>query len=175
MDADQILQRVYAEASNTLNETVITDPAIRARVDYVCRCLSNRAGIRLLLACLLGKLDNPKVDLRKPYTEIRGNDAFSGRAYDEQYLTQFITTHRLPCNPTTAFLTPGLRNIDRPLTIDMQIVGRPREIYVETLQLLDDVFRERVQPETVFVEAVRVLLNMRDETLGRMASLMALS
>ena len=45
-------------------------------------------------------------------------------------------------------------------------------LYVETLQLLDDVFHERAEAETVFVEAVRVLINMRDETLGRMASLM---
>ncbi|MGH7099372.1 MAG: hypothetical protein ACREE4_17150 [Stellaceae bacterium] len=172
MSADQILQRVYEKASNTLNQNIIKDEVIRARVDYICRCSSNRAGVRLLMACLLGKLDNPKVDPRKPYTEIGGEDSFSGRTYDERYLTHFVNTYRLPCNPTTAFLTPGLRNIDRALTTDIQIVGRPRRLYVEILKLLDDVHRNLIDAETVFVETVRVLIVMRDETLGRMASLM---
>jgi hypothetical protein len=172
MGAEQILQRIFEKASNTLNETVIEKEEIRTRIDYVCRCSSNRAGVRLLMACLLGKLDNPKIDLRKPYTEIGGNNSFSGRTYDERYLTHFINTYRLPCNPTTAFLTPGLRNIDRALTTDVQIIGRPRELYVETLQLLDDVHRKRIDAEAVFVETLRVLIKLRDETLGRMASLM---
>ena len=172
MAAEQILQHVYERAVNSLHQSFITDAAIRARIDYVCRCLSNRAGVRLLMSCLLGKLDNPQVDPRKPYTEIGDADAFSGRTYDERYLIHFINTYRLPCNPTTAFLTPGLRNIDRPLTVEMQIVGRPRILYVETLRLLDDVHHHRIDAETAFVETVRVLINMRDEKLGRMASLM---
>lgn len=172
MGADQILQRVYEKASNTLDETVIEKEGMRTRIGYVCRCSSNRAGVRLLMACLLGKLDNPKVDPRKPYTEIGGKDSFSGRTYDERYLTHFINTYRLPCNPTTAFLTPGLRNIDSALTTNVQIIGRPRKLYVETLQLLDDVCRKRIDAETVLVEAMRVLIKMRDETLGRMDSLM---
>jgi hypothetical protein len=172
MTAEHILQHVYERAIASLQQSVIQDTAVRDRVEYVCRCLSNRAGVRLLMACLLGKLDNPQVDPRKPYTEIGDPDAFSGRTYDERYLLHFINTYRLPCNPTTAFLTPGLRNIDRPLTTDMQIVGRPRALYVETLRLLDDVYHRRIDAETVFVETVRVLITMRDENLGRMASLM---
>jgi len=140
MSAEQLLQRVYESAIETLTNSVIEDLEIRDRVAYVCKCLTNRAGVRLLMSCLLAKLDNPSVDPRKPYTEIGGNDTFSGRVYDERYLTHFINTCRLPCNPTTAFLTPGFRNIDRPLTKDMQIVGRPRELYVKTLRLLDDVY-----------------------------------
>src|SRR5207244_2818069 len=105
----------------------------------ICRCLGNRAGVRLLMACLLAKWHRPELDARKPYTEIGTPDSFSGRTYDEQILTDFINAHRLPCNPTTAFLTPALRNIDRPLTTDLEIVGKPRRLYKDTIQLLDDV------------------------------------
>ncbi|MBF0344974.1 MAG: restriction endonuclease, SacI family [Nitrospirae bacterium] len=73
---------------------------------------------------------------------------------------------------TTAFLTPSLRNIDRALTTDIQIIGRPRELYIETVQLLDDVHQKRIDAEIVFVETVRVLIKMRDEILCRMTSLM---
>lgn len=113
---DQILKDAYDRTNAVLEKTVVSDATIQERVDYVCRCISNRAGVRLLMSCLLGKLHNPSVDPRKPYTEIGGSDSFSGRTYDEQYLTPFINKHRLPCNPTTAFLTPTLRNINHALT-----------------------------------------------------------
>jgi hypothetical protein len=169
---EEILGDIQRRAAETLNTSVISDPVIRERVDYVCRCTSNRAGVRLLMACLLGKLDNPNVDPRKPYTEIGGDDSFSGRTYDERYLTKFINEHRLPVNPTTAFLTPTLRNINQPLTTDRELVGRPRDLYKKTLELLEDVASQRVAADALFVETVRVLMLLRDEKLARMASLL---
>ena len=168
----QILQGIYDRAAATLEKSILDHGEMRERVDYVCRCMSNRAGVRLLMSCLLGKLDNPKVDPRKPYTEIGGADSFSGRTYDEQYLNQFINKHRLPCNPTTAFLTPTLRNIDQPLTSERELIGRPRELYKTTLHLLEDVAENRISADVLFVETVRVLLNLRDEKQARMASLL---
>ncbi|MBF0607623.1 MAG: restriction endonuclease, SacI family [Candidatus Magnetobacterium sp. LHC-1] len=168
---EHILQGIYERANTTLKKSQINDKEIRQGVDYVCRCMSNRAGVRLLMSCLLGKLINPDVDLRKPYTEIGGTDCFSGRTYDEQYLTPFINNHRLPCNSTTAFLTPALRNIDQALTSDREIIGRPRELYRTTLQLLEDVANNRITAGELFVEIVRVLLNIRDENMARMNSL----
>lgn len=172
MTPEGILQGIYERAAASLNSTVIDNPVIRERVDYVCRCMSNRAGVRLLMACLLGKLDKPGVDPRKPYTEIGGQDSFSGRTYDERYLTRFINEHRLPVNPTTAFLTPTLRNINHPLTTDRELVGRPRDLYKKTLELLEDVAKKRIAADILFVETVRVLVLLRDEKLARMASLL---
>jgi hypothetical protein len=172
MTPKQILEAILQRAAASLERTVIGDAEIRARVDYVCRCTSNRAGVRLLMSCLLGKLDKPNVDPRKPYTEIGGTDCFSGRAYDEHHLTRFIDEHRLPVNPTTAFLTPTLRNIDQPLTTDRELVGRPRELYKKTLELLDDVAAQRIAADVLFVETVRVLMRLRDEKQARMTSLL---
>jgi hypothetical protein len=69
-------------------------------------------------------------------------------------------------------LTPTLRNIDQALTSARDLVGRPRDLYKKTLLLLEDVAEERISADTVFVESVRVLLQMRDEKLKRMASLL---
>jgi hypothetical protein len=172
MTPEQILEGIQQRAAASLDTSVITDSAIRDRVDYVCRCMSNRAGVRLLMSCLLGRLDKPNVDPRKPYTEIGGADSFSGRTYDERYLTKFINEHRLPVNPTTAFLTPTLRNIDHPLTTDRELVGRPRDLYKKALELLEDVALQRVAADVLFTETVRVLMLLRDEKLARMASLL---
>lgn len=169
---EQILQVIYDRAIATITRTVIGNVEMRERVDYICRCTSNRAGARLLMSCLLGKLHNPGVDPRKPYTEIGGNDSFSGRTYDEHFLTKFINEHCLPVNPTTAFLTPTLRNINYALTSDRELVGRPRDLYKKTLQLLEDVAKNRIAADVLFVETVRVLLQLRDEKKARMASLL---
>ena len=171
MTPEDILRGIYERAEATLDTSVIPALDIRERATYVCRCMSNRAGVRLLMSCLLGKLDKPNVDPRKPYTEIGDPDSFSGRTYDEQHLAPFINEHRLPVNQTTAFLTPTLRNIDHPLTTDRELVGRPRDLYKKTLELLEDVAEQRVAADVLFVEIVRLLLQMRDEKLTRINSL----
>jgi len=142
-------------------------------VEYVCRNIQNRAGVRLLLACLLAKIHNPAVDVRKPYTEIGAPDSFSGRTYDEAYITPFITSHELPCNPTTAFLTPALRNRNTTLTADLNLVGRPPLLYQTILRLLDDLHAGRVAAEDLLAETVRWLLIVRDEQRQRMETLLA--
>ncbi len=64
----------------------IANTQIATAIDFVCRNIQNRAGVRLLLACVLAKVHNSEVDVRKPYTEIDTPDSFSGRVYDEQYI-----------------------------------------------------------------------------------------
>jgi hypothetical protein len=93
---DKRLDKLLQKAQKLGNKSCVAAPKVRRRIEYVCRCLTNRAGVRLLMACMLGKLDQPKVDPRNPYTEIGTDDCFSGRTYDEQYITGFINKHALP-------------------------------------------------------------------------------
>lgn len=168
-----ILALAYQRASRADTASLVSDPAITARVEFVCRNLQNRAGVRLLLACLLAKAHNPDVDVRKPYTEIDSLDAFSGRRYDEGFITDFITQHQLPCNPTTAFLTPALRNRNVTLTTGLNLVGRPPRLYQTLLELLDNVHRQLVPAEDLLAETVRLLIIVRDEQRQRMETLLA--
>lgn len=123
------------------------------------------------MACLLAKLHRPEVDLRKPYTEIGEPDAFSGRTYDERYITAFINEHNLPCNSTTAFLTPALRNRNVMLTRDLNLVGKPPQLYKFVLELLDDVSNNRVMPEDLLAETIRWLIIDRNEKQLRLEAL----
>ena len=93
MTPEEILRSVRDQAA-AASKSVIADAAARERIEYVALCTANRAGVRLLMACLLGKLHRPHVDPRNPYTEIGGGSSFSGRSYDEQHLTKFINEHR---------------------------------------------------------------------------------
>ncbi len=167
----ELLDAALATAVALGNSSAISDHEVLGRIDYVCRCIRNRAGVRLLMSCVLAKMHRPEVDPRKPYTEIGGADSFSGRTYDEQYLTGFIASNRLPCNSTTAFLTPALRNRDSMLTTSTALVGRPPRVYHDTLQLLEDVAQGRVTAEQVLIDTLRVLVLVRDEKQERMKTL----
>lgn len=92
-------------------------------------------------------MHQPEIDIRKPYTEIGTPDAYSGRSYDERYVAAFVEQHNLPCNPTTAFLTPSLRNIDSTLTKELDIIGNPKTLYKKALEVLYEVDEGHVRAE----------------------------
>lgn len=172
-DPREILENALRRARVTLAQPVITDETILDRVIYIARCLTNRAGVRMIMTCTLAKLHRPAVDPRKPYTEIGSGDSFSGRAeYDEAHVWPFAAAHDLPVNSTTAFLTPGFRTMNVPLAPPLVISGRPRRMYADTIQLLDDVYRGRITAEELLVETLRQLLLLRQEQEGRMQQLL---
>ena len=123
------------------------------------------------MACMLAKLDRPESDPRKPYTEIGTPDSFSGRSFDEQHVGRFVLSHRLPCNSTTAFLTPVLRNIATAITPDVVLIGKPRHLYAYTQLVLNEVAENRESAESVLKDVIRILVQIRDERLTRLAQL----
>lgn len=167
-----ILNITFARAEKRLSKPFLKEKEVLQRVEFITRNIQNRAGVRLLMSCLLAKLDHSEVDVRKPYTEIGGNGSFSGRTYDEAYIGSFITKHRLPCNPTTAFLTPALRNRNIVLTPKVNLVGRPPEVYQYVLDLLDLVHKESIAPDILLAEVMRQLIILRDENQKRIKSLL---
>lgn len=172
IDPAEILERLFQQASEKVTKSVVRPPTSQM-VEAVCRCNANKAPIRFLMSCLLAKIHNPKVDIRKPYTEIKGTDTYSGRFYDEHYVELIVHKYRLPCNPTTAYLTPAFRNIDRILTLNLLLVGRPKEVYVTALQILDLVYTRKEKPKNVLQEIFRFLVVIKAEDELRMKQLVA--
>jgi DNA adenine methylase len=169
----EILEILYLQATENLSSSKIKSTKLQEKVEYICRCNSNKAPIRFLMSCLLAKIHNPDIDIRKPYTEIDGNDTYSGRFYDERFVELLIHKYKLPCNPTTAYLTPAFRNLDRLLTTDLVLVGRPREVYVFTLEILEQVFSKPDIAPDVLREILRLLLIVKQEDEQRMEQLIA--
>lgn len=167
----EILEIVFQRVTTNLQQIFITNPEIRQQCKYVAQNLSNRAGVRLLMSCLLAKIHNPAVDVRKPYTQIGGADSFSGRTYDERYITAFVNKYNLPCNNTTAFLTPALRNKHETLVKGLNLVGRPPQLYTSVLDLLDDVYHNRVLAGDLLAEIICLLIILRDKRQQRIKEL----
>ena len=168
-----LLEASLRSVQNNLAHSFIHDEQIALRVAAVVNCPGNRAGVRLVMACMLAKVHRPEIDPRKPYTKIGSKDCFSGRSYDEQFIGGFITKHNLPCNSTTAFLTPTLRNMDQTLTIKVVLVGRPMAMYQSALQLLDGVRAGRVSAQDVLNECIRLLLLDRNARKARLKTLLS--
>lgn len=168
----EILNAAFERATASLEQSTVTHREVERRIELVCRNLSNRALARLLLSCSLAKIYNPDVDIRKPYTQI-GEGSFSGRSYDEGYISTFIIDHGLPCNQTTAFLTPALRNRNATLTPESNLVGRPPALYQAVLQLLTDVYTAVISAEDLLTETLRWLLIVKAEKQQRMETMLA--
>jgi len=171
-DPAAVLEQHFQEVSAEPDLPLIEDDDLRGKIEFICRCLTNKAPIRFLMACLLGKINDSKVDIRKPYTEIAGKGTYSGRGYDEQFVEPFVIKHKLPTNSTTAFLTPAFRNIDRRLTTDLVLVGRPRQVYTNVLELLDLVEKGRLDASDVLQEIMRFLVIIKAENETRMKQLL---
>ena len=168
----EILALALTQAEEHINSPTIVDSDIVARIELITRNTQNRAGARFILACALAKAHDPDVDIRKPYTEIGDPDCYSGRTYDESFITDFVMSNDLPCNATTAFLTPALRNRNAVLTPGTDLVGRPASVYLAALQLLDDVYMGKISATELLTETVRWLLVVRNEQRQRMESLL---
>jgi hypothetical protein len=158
---EQILEKAMGQAQMAVHP-LIGDEVILARLESVCEEPRNRSGARVLLACALAKLDRPDIDIRKPYTEIGGSDTYSGRTYDEQFVTAFFDAHDLPLNNTTAWLTPAWRTNSAVLTRGIDLGGRPSEMYRSTVSLLNDVYEGTIEADQLLTETIRHLIGIRD-------------
>ncbi len=168
-----ILEDAFQRSINSIDSSIINAADILDKVEYVVRCLSNRAGSRMLMTCALAKIHRPSVDIRKPYTEIGDADAFSGRNdYDEAYVWPFAHKYRLPVNSTTAFLTPGFRTIGVPLALPLVINGRPKRMYADTIFLLNAVHQGQITADDLLAETIRQLLILKNQQETRMQQLL---
>jgi hypothetical protein len=68
-NCSRFLEDSFKRASSRLDRPFIADAEIAERVAAVVNCPSNRAGVRLLMACMLAKVHDSKVDPRKPYED----------------------------------------------------------------------------------------------------------
>ena len=166
-----ILMQFSKEAIDS-NSTFVKDTAISEKIDFVCRNIRIKAPIRFILSCCAAKIDNPKVDIRKSYTEIKGRNTYSGRTYDERYIQKIIDQYGLPCNATTAYLTPAFRNGNTVLTPKTELVGRQPELYKAALELINEVHEGSLTVELLFKEMVRVLNLIQNENAARIKHLL---
>jgi len=168
-----ILETLFKKVSGKKRKKSFVKNDLASKIGYICRCNSNKAPIRFLMSCLLAEIHQPNIDIRKPYKEIEGDGTYSGRSYDEKFVELAVHKYGLPCNPTTAFLTPAFRNLDRILVPDLAMVGRPKQVYQYTLEILTNVYNKDEKSENILKEIIRVLFVIKLEDEQRMSQLIS--
>ena len=108
-------EKLHKKAAKRKNSFV--EARIGQTLYDICRNPRVKAPIRYLMSGLVAKIEKPHINLRKPTTALGGNDAYEGRGYDERIVEPYVLKYQLPCNATTAFLTPSFRTINRPLAL----------------------------------------------------------
>ena len=154
------LNELYEEASKAdCNHSFINDDILRSKIYDISTNKDNRAVVRLVLSCSFAPLINSKFDPLKPYTEIGGEEAFSGRNIDESYIQQIIDDKSIgKCNATTAFLTPALRNRNESLDRIAKFNGRPESLYKDAVYVLKEVSKNKEMAEDIIKEIFRILI-----------------
>ncbi|KMW70354.1 hypothetical protein WN50_35990, partial [Limnoraphis robusta CS-951] len=163
----EILNSAFDTASQSLKtgEFLMLPSEVVEQIEYICRHPQNKAGIRLLLSCLLAKVDKPNLDIRKPFKEIGGEDCYSGRSYDESYVSTFLREYDLQdvCNTTTAFLTPALRTKATPLTLEPQLIGKPPALYEAVIKIFYRIQNGEIAANDILCETIRWLVIIKRE------------
>jgi hypothetical protein len=167
-----ILDLAFERASKSIDRPLVRDRQAVSDIEFVCRC-SNQAGARFLMACLVAKLSDPALDIRKPYTEIGGAGIYSGRRYDETYVAPFAFRHNLPVNPTTSFLTPAFRTNKTVIEPGVELVSKPKKLYAIIVALITAIHGGQLKAGDVLAEIIRWLLIIRGERKQRMETLFA--
>ena len=165
------LEEIYGRVSKDLTKSLINDKGIAQKIESICRCNKNKAPIRFLMSGLLSKISDPTICLYKPYSAL-GEHSFTGRTNDEEFVQPFIHEHSLPCNSTTAYLTPAFRTIEKPLTKDFFNKCRPKEVYYDMMDVLDFVEQKPNQAYRVLEEIIRLLIIVKNENRQRINQLL---
>jgi hypothetical protein len=165
----QILERIYTEVSKDIFEVHIQGE-IAEKLERICRCERNKAPIRFVMSGLLSKIEDPAIDLHKPYSAM-GEHSYKGRVNDEDIIQPFIHKYALPCNQTTAYLTPAFRTIETPLTKQLFINCRPKEVYYDMMDVIEYIEIHPDDSYKALSEIIRLLLVIKAENDERISQL----
>lgn len=165
------LEELYDKVSKRLSKSLTKDKAIAQKIESICRCNKNKAPIRFLMSGLLSKIKDPTICLYKPYSAF-GEHSYTGRSNDEDVVQPFIHKYSLPCNSTTAYLTPAFRTIEKPLTKDFFNKCRPKEVYYDMMDVLDYVEQNPNEAYNVLAEIIRFLIIIKNENRQRIDQLL---
>ena len=93
-----LLETGYSEAETLFLEN--SPPTARDHLVHAFQAVfesRTQAYREVLLGCLVARIQDKHIDIRKPYVR-QGPNAFSGRSLDERVVNQFLQNKRIPCS-----------------------------------------------------------------------------
>ena len=167
---EKILENAYQRALNQPDKKFVSNEKINALIDSVCKCVGSKAPIRYLMSAMIAKIDDNHIDTHQPYPKL-GNRSFAGRTIDEGIVQRFIHQYQLPCNDTTAFLTPAFRTMEVAISKSTFINCRPAYVYNDMLDILDYVESYPKAAKDILTQIIADLILLKHATEDRVSQL----
>ena len=164
------LESVYQYVIGSPTSSFIPDEDIVLKVRSICQCESNKAPIRYLMSATLAKVFNETIDTRQPYPKL-GEKSFAGRTIDETIVQHFIHKYALPCNDTTAFLTPAFRTIETAITKSTFEKCRPSYVYYDMMDVLDYIEIHPSQAINILRQTIKELIQIKESSTQKLQQL----
>jgi SacI-like restriction endonuclease len=99
---------------------------------------STQAYREVFLGCILARLNNPSIDIHKPYMS-QGSNAYNGRTLDERVVNPFLHERRIPCSGGP-FLSLFRRSVQFVRATSVGV--KDREAFESFISLVDHVAGE---------------------------------
>ncbi len=167
---ERLLEATYQSAYDNPSQIFVSNAIIREKIFSVCRCERNKAPIRYLLSAMLAKTSDPTIDTRQPYPKL-GKRSFACRSIDESYVQHFIHKYSLPCNKTTAFLTPAFRTIETAIKKSTFEKCRPVYVYNDMMDILDYVEGHPEAAQKTLQQIFAALILVKEENDAKMTKI----
>ena len=132
---------------NNPKEINIKDQELKKNLSIVSRKIeSQKAVYNILIVLLVKKLIDPDQDIRYHQKELP--NGFSGRTFDQKYITPTMKKHNLPAMAESAWLT---RSLEQPHAFDKNFPGKikDRNVKKSFLEIIDNFQKNPSNCETI--------------------------
>lgn len=150
ININELLENLYkesiAEAANRDKPSVELDRDIAKSLDAILiRPENHKAMIAVVLTSMVYKKLYPEQDVRNHQKEIPGG--YSGRTFDEKFITPFLRDHGFPAMAESGWLT---RSFEHKVPYDFNYTGsiKPASLKIKFLNILN--YIQAASPEEEF-------------------------
>ena len=159
MNYKKILEELHIQAIEKKDDTNKLNPKTVQNIQILAQKSFNQKGVFTVLVTLsIYKIVNPKQDIRKHQTQIKGG--FSGRSMDTKYITPTLKKLGLPSMAESGWLT---RSLEQPYPYNLDYEGKisNKNIKKAFLELLNDIEVNKINPKYILVELFKLIIDIQ--------------
>lgn len=171
VDVKSFLEQTYCEAmkvaSGKNQPDVSINPKLKGFLDNIVSKNDSRTGVfTVLISSIIYKCLHPEQDIRCHQSQIPGG--YSGRTFDTNYVTPFLTEKKFPSMKESGWLTRSLEQAS-PYTLDFNGKITPTNLKEAFLGTLHAIEEENAAPKMVLDYLLQSLIIQRDSQQIQMA------
>ena len=164
IDVKSFLEDRYNAAMKAASGKLQTDSRIEKRLKKYLDTIVEKSGSRIgvftvLISSTIYKCLHPEQDVRCHQSQIP--NGYSGRTFDTNFVTPFLTEKKFPSMKESGWLTRSLEQAS-PYTLDFNGKITPKELKVAFLNILHSIEEQNADPKLILDYLLQSLIIQRD-------------